>query len=101
VGTIICGRTDVREGQGGILVARSVLVLLLGTNDGGPVDLYQDLQGRTAQAAARAAGIDVEVVSALLFGGRPVSAVAGRRPALSREGLTSRLCVQGTFGGDA
>jgi hypothetical protein len=43
-------------------VARNVLVLLLGTNDGGPVDLYQDLQGKTAQAAAKAAGIDVEVV---------------------------------------
>jgi ABC-type sugar transport system substrate-binding protein len=43
-------------------VARNVLVLLLGTNDGAPVDLYQDLQGRTARAAGKAAGIDVDVV---------------------------------------
>jgi ABC-type sugar transport system substrate-binding protein len=43
-------------------VARNVLVLLLGTADGGPVDLYQDLQGRTAHTAAKAGEIDVEVV---------------------------------------
>ena len=47
---------------------RNVLVLLLGTNDGGPVDLYQDLQGRTAQAAAKATGVDVEVVFCSGFG---------------------------------
>ncbi len=43
-------------------MARNVLVLLLGTNDGDPADLYQDLQGKRAGAAARAAGIEVEVV---------------------------------------
>jgi ABC-type sugar transport system substrate-binding protein len=43
-------------------VAKNVLVLLLGTGDGDPVDLYQDLQGRTAHAAAKTAGIDVDVV---------------------------------------
>lgn len=47
---------------------RSVFVLLLGTNDGRPVDLYQDLQGRTAQARAKALGIDVEVVYSSAFG---------------------------------
>ena len=49
-------------------MARNVLVLLLGTNDGGPVDLYQDLQGKTAQAKAKAVGIDVEVVFSSAFG---------------------------------
>ena len=43
-------------------MAKNVLVLLLGTAEGGPVDLYQDLQGKTAQAVARTAGIEVEVV---------------------------------------
>jgi ABC-type sugar transport system substrate-binding protein len=49
-------------------VSRNVLVLLLGTNEGGPADLYQDLQGRTAQATAQALGIDVEVVFSPGFG---------------------------------
>jgi ABC-type sugar transport system substrate-binding protein len=49
-------------------VPRNVLALLLGTNDGSPVDLYQDLQGRTAQAAAKTAGVDVEVVFCSAFG---------------------------------
>ena len=43
-------------------MTRSVLVVLLGTSDGDPVDLYQDLQGKTAWSAAKAAGIDVDVV---------------------------------------
>ena len=42
-------------------MTRSVLVVLLGTSDGDPVDLYQDLQGKTAWTAAKAAGIDVDV----------------------------------------
>jgi hypothetical protein len=49
-------------------MARNVLVLLLGTNDGGPVDLYQDLQGRTARGRAEAVGIDVEVAFSSAFG---------------------------------
>ena len=49
-------------------MSRNVLVLLLGTNEGGPADLYQDLQGRTAQATAQALGIDVEVVFSPGFG---------------------------------
>jgi ABC-type sugar transport system substrate-binding protein len=49
-------------------VPRNVLVLLLGNNDGGPVDLYQDLQGRTARVRAQAAGVDVEVVFSSAFG---------------------------------
>ena len=49
-------------------MARNVLVLLLGTNDGSPVDLYQDLQGKTALAAAKVAGVDVEVVFCSGFG---------------------------------
>jgi ABC-type sugar transport system substrate-binding protein len=64
-----------------------VLVLLLGNNDGGPVDLYQALQGETARARAKAVGIDVEVVFSSGFGqyrvirkrlsetGRPLDAV--------------------------
>jgi ABC-type sugar transport system substrate-binding protein len=51
-----------------LAVARNVLVLLLGTNEGAPVDLYQDLQGKTAQDAAKAAGVDVEVVFCSAFG---------------------------------
>ena len=47
---------------------KNVLVLLLGTTDGGPMDLYQDLQRRTAEATAKAVGIDVEVVFAAGFG---------------------------------
>ena len=47
---------------------RNVLVLLLGNNAGGPVDLYQDLQGKTALATARSVGIDVEVVFSAAFG---------------------------------
>jgi hypothetical protein len=43
-------------------VARNVLVLLLGTNDGRAADLYQDLQGKTAQARGEALGVHVEVV---------------------------------------
>jgi ABC-type sugar transport system substrate-binding protein len=49
-------------------VPRNVLVLLLGTDEGGPVDLYQDLQAKTAQARARALGIDAEVVFSTGFG---------------------------------
>ncbi len=41
---------------------RNILVLLLGSHDGSPDDLYQDLQGRTARARAKVAGIDIEVV---------------------------------------
>jgi hypothetical protein len=51
-----------------ISVPRNVLVLLLGNNEGFPVDLYQDLQGRTAQAGAKAVGVDVEVVFSSAFG---------------------------------
>lgn len=47
---------------------KNVLVLLLGNNDGGPVDLYQDLQGRTAGATAKTIGVDVEVVFSAAFG---------------------------------
>jgi hypothetical protein len=49
-------------------VARNVLVLLLGTNDGGPIDLYQDLQGKTARAKGEALGLNVEVVFCSAFG---------------------------------
>jgi len=49
-------------------VPRNVLVLLLGTNEGGPVDLYQDLQGRTARAAAKAVGLDIDVLFCSAFG---------------------------------
>ena len=49
-------------------MAKNVLVLLLGTNDGRPADLYQDLQGRTAQARGEALGIHVEVVFCSGFG---------------------------------
>jgi ABC-type sugar transport system substrate-binding protein len=49
-------------------VAKNVLVLLLGTNDGRPVDLYQDLQGKTAQAKAEVLGIHIEVVFCSAFG---------------------------------
>ena len=49
-------------------MSRRVLVLLLGTNDGRPVDLYQDLQARTALATAKGIGIDVEVVFSAAFG---------------------------------
>ena len=49
-------------------MSKSVLVLLLGTNDGRPVDLYQDLQGKSALATAKALGIDVEVVFSSAFG---------------------------------
>jgi hypothetical protein len=63
-------------------VARNVLVLLLGNHDGGPVDLYQDLQGKTAQAAARAAGMGVEIAFS--------SAVGQYRVIRKRLGETSR-----------
>jgi hypothetical protein len=43
-------------------MAKNVLVLLLGTNDGRPVDLYQDLQGKTALARGEALGVHIEVV---------------------------------------
>jgi hypothetical protein len=49
-------------------VARNVLVLLLGTNDGRAADLYQDLQGKTALARGRALGVNVEVVFCSGFG---------------------------------
>jgi ABC-type sugar transport system substrate-binding protein len=49
-------------------VAKNVLALLLGTNDGRPNDLYQDLQGKTAQARGEAHGIHVEVVFSPGFG---------------------------------
>jgi ABC-type sugar transport system substrate-binding protein len=49
-------------------VSRNVFVLLLGTIDGAPVDLYQDLQGRTALEMGRALGFEVEVAFASAFG---------------------------------
>jgi ABC-type sugar transport system substrate-binding protein len=49
-------------------VARNVLVLLLGTNDGRAADLYQDLQGKTARARGEALGVRVEVVFSSGFG---------------------------------
>lgn len=49
-------------------MSRNVFVLLLGTIDGAPVDLYQDLQGKTAEAMGKTIGIDVEVVFASAFG---------------------------------
>jgi ABC-type sugar transport system substrate-binding protein len=49
-------------------LARNVLVLLLGNNDGRPVDLYQDLQGKTAEARGAALGVNVEVVFCSSFG---------------------------------
>jgi len=55
-------------GEGRITVARNVLVLLLGTNDGGPVDLYQDLQGKEARAKGEALGLNAEVVFCSAFG---------------------------------
>jgi hypothetical protein len=49
-------------------MARNVLVLLLGTNDGRAADLYQDLQGKTARARGEALGVHVEVVFCSGFG---------------------------------
>jgi ABC-type sugar transport system substrate-binding protein len=49
-------------------MARRVLVLLLGTGQGSPTDLYQDLQGRQARARGAAAGVDVDVVYGPGFG---------------------------------
>jgi ABC-type sugar transport system substrate-binding protein len=49
-------------------LARNVLVLLLGTNDGRPADLYQDLQGKAARAKGQALGVHVEVVFCSGFG---------------------------------
>ena len=49
-------------------MVKNVLVLLLGDNDGRPVDLYQDLQGRTARARAQAVGIEADVVFCSAFG---------------------------------
>jgi ABC-type sugar transport system substrate-binding protein len=49
-------------------VPRNVLVLLLGNNEGAPIDLYQGLQGETARARAKAVGVDVEVVFSSAFG---------------------------------
>lgn len=49
-------------------MAKNVFVLLLGTNDGRPVDLYQDLQGKTAQAKAEVLGVHVEVAFCSAFG---------------------------------
>jgi ABC-type sugar transport system substrate-binding protein len=66
---------------------RSVLVLLLGTSQGSPADLYQDLQGREARARGTALGVNVEVAYSPGFGqyrvvrkrlgesGRPLDAV--------------------------
>jgi ABC-type sugar transport system substrate-binding protein len=68
-------------------MARRVLVLLLGSSDGRPADLYQDLQGREARARGAALGVDVDVVHCPGFGqyrevrkriadaGRPLDAV--------------------------
>lgn len=49
-------------------MARNVLVLLLGTNEGAAADLYQDLQGKVALARGQALGIRVEVVFCSGFG---------------------------------
>ncbi len=49
-------------------MSRNVFVLLLGTIDGAPVDLYQDLQAKAARTMAGAVGIDVEVAFASAFG---------------------------------
>jgi ABC-type sugar transport system substrate-binding protein len=49
-------------------VARNVLVLLLGTNDGRAADLYQDLQGKAALVRGAALGVHVEVVFCSGFG---------------------------------
>jgi len=49
-------------------VARNVLVLLLGNNEGAPADLYQDLQGKVAVARGQALGMHVEVVFCSGFG---------------------------------
>jgi ABC-type sugar transport system substrate-binding protein len=42
-------------------MSRRVLVLLLGSSQGSPTDLYQELQGRQARARGAALGVDVEV----------------------------------------
>jgi ABC-type sugar transport system substrate-binding protein len=49
-------------------VGKNVLVLLLGSAEGGPTDLYQDLQGREAAAKGRALGVGVEVEFSPAFG---------------------------------
>ena len=49
-------------------MARNVLVLLLGNNEGAPADLYQDLQGKVAVSRGRALGVHVEVVFCSGFG---------------------------------
>lgn len=68
-------------------MARRVLVLLLGSSQGSPTDLYQDLQGQEARRRGAAAGVDVELVYCPGFGqyrevrkrlaeaGRPLDAV--------------------------
>ena len=49
-------------------MAKNVLVLLLGTNDGRAADLYQDLQGKAAQQRGEALGVRAEVVYCSGFG---------------------------------
>lgn len=45
-------------------MSKTILVVLLGTEAGEPVDLHQSLQRSEAQARGRAAGLDVEVACA-------------------------------------